>query len=73
MTMLKGKKIIYGITGSIAAAKAPIVARELVRSGGEVHCVMTTSAQQFTTAYSLSILTGNEAITDIFPASGQGT
>src|SRR5579872_3161511 len=71
--MLKGKKIIYGITGSIAAAKAPIVARELIRAGAEVHCALTESAQKFTTPYSLSILTGNEAITDIFPASGKGT
>src|SRR5579872_4366656 len=71
--MLKGKKIIYGITGSIAAAKAPIVARELIRAGAEVHCALTESAQKFTTPYSLSILTGNEAITDIFPVSGKGT
>jgi phosphopantothenoylcysteine decarboxylase/phosphopantothenate--cysteine ligase len=71
--MLNGKKIIYGITGSIAASKAPIVARELVRAGAEVHCALTESAQKFTTPYSLSILTGNEAITDIFPVSGKGT
>ena len=71
--MLSGKKIIYGITGSIAAAKAPIIARELVRAGAEVHCALTNSAQKFTTAYSLSVLTGNEAITEIFPSSGTGT
>ena len=71
--MLSGKKIIYGITGSIAAAKAPIIARELVHAGAEVHCVMTNSAQKFTTPYSLSILTGNQAITEIFPSSGTGT
>ncbi len=71
--MLNAKKIIYGITGSIAAAKAPIIARELVRTGAEVHCALTNSAQKFTTPYSLSILTGNEAITEIFPSSGKGT
>ncbi len=71
--MLNSKKIIYGITGSIAAAKAPIIARELVRAGADVHCALTNSAQKFTTAYSLSILTGNQAVTDIFPASGKGT
>jgi phosphopantothenoylcysteine decarboxylase/phosphopantothenate--cysteine ligase len=71
--MLNGKKIIYGITGSIAAAKAPIVARELIRAGADVHCALTNSAQKFTTPYSLSILSGNEAITDIFPVSGKGT
>jgi len=71
--MLNAKRIIYGITGSIAAAKAPIIARELVRAGAEVHCALTNSAQKFTTPYSLSILTGNEAITEIFPSSGKGT
>jgi phosphopantothenoylcysteine decarboxylase/phosphopantothenate--cysteine ligase len=71
--MLNAKKIIYGITGSIAAAKAPVIARELVRAGAEVHCALTNSAQKFTTPYSLSILTGNEAITEIFPTSGKGT
>ena len=71
--MLNRKKIIYGVTGSIAAAKAPIVARELVREGAEVHCALTNSAQKFTTAYTLSILTGNEALTEIFPSSGSGT
>ncbi|MDP4221368.1 MAG: bifunctional phosphopantothenoylcysteine decarboxylase/phosphopantothenate--cysteine ligase CoaBC [Bacteroidota bacterium] len=71
--MLKGKKILYCITGSIAAAKAPIVARELIRSGADVHCVLTNSAQKFTTAYSLSILTGHEAITDIFSSSSNTT
>jgi phosphopantothenoylcysteine decarboxylase/phosphopantothenate--cysteine ligase len=71
--MLKGKKIIYGISGSIAAVKAPIIARELIRAGAEVHCALTESAQQFTTPYSLSILSGNEAITDIFPSRGKGT
>jgi phosphopantothenoylcysteine decarboxylase/phosphopantothenate--cysteine ligase len=71
--MLNGKKIIYGVTGSIAAVKAPIIARELIRSGAEVHCALTESAQKFTTPYSLSILTGNEAVTNIFPLSGKGT
>ncbi|MBS1904316.1 MAG: bifunctional phosphopantothenoylcysteine decarboxylase/phosphopantothenate--cysteine ligase CoaBC [Bacteroidetes bacterium] len=65
--MLQGKKIIYGITGSVATIKAPIVARELMRAGAEVHCVLTTHAEQFTTAYALSVLTKHEAITSIFP------
>ena len=43
--MLEGKKIIYGVTGSVAAIKAPIIARELMRAGATVqirsvdHCV----------------------------------
>jgi phosphopantothenoylcysteine decarboxylase/phosphopantothenate--cysteine ligase len=68
--MLNSKKIIYGITGSIAAAKAPIIARELIRVGAEVYCALTESAQKFTTPYALSILTGNEAITKVFASSG---
>ena len=65
--MLEGKKIIYGITGSIAAIKAPIIARELMRRGADVHCALTDSAEKFTTAYSLSVLTKNETQTSIFP------
>lgn len=67
--MLEGKKIIYGVTGSVAAIKAPIIARELMRSGATVQTVMTPSAEKFTTAYSLSVITKNEAITNIFSSS----
>jgi phosphopantothenoylcysteine decarboxylase/phosphopantothenate--cysteine ligase len=61
-------KIIYGITGSIAAIKSPIIARELMRADAEVYPVMTDSAEQFVTPYALSILTKNEAINSIFPS-----
>ena len=61
------KKIIYGITGSIAAIKSPIVARELMRAGYDVHPVLTDSAEEFVTPYALSILTKNETIRSIFP------
>lgn len=67
--MLKDKKIIYGVTGSIAAIKAPIVARELMRQGADVHCVLTPSAEKFTTGYALSVLTQNDAHSDIFTAT----
>jgi phosphopantothenoylcysteine decarboxylase/phosphopantothenate--cysteine ligase len=67
--VLKGKKIIYGVTGSIAAIKAPIVARELMRQGADVHCVLTPSAEQFTTSYALSVLTQNDTHSDIFTAT----
>ncbi|HYM21240.1 MAG TPA: bifunctional phosphopantothenoylcysteine decarboxylase/phosphopantothenate--cysteine ligase CoaBC [Candidatus Kapabacteria bacterium] len=66
--MIRGKKIIYGITGSVASVKAPIVARELMRAGADVHCVLTQHAEQFTTAYALSVLTKHETITSIFPS-----
>ena len=61
-------RIILGITGSIAADKAPLVARELMRSGAEVTPVLTEGALQFTTATALSALTKQTAITSIFPA-----
>ncbi len=67
--MLKAKRIIYGITGSIAAIKAPIIARELMRRGADVHPAMTNSAEKFTTAYALSVLTQNETETSIFPSA----
>lgn len=64
--MLKGKRIIYGVTGSVAAVKAPIVARELVRRGAVVYPALTASGAQFTTAYGLSVLTKNETAADVF-------
>jgi phosphopantothenoylcysteine decarboxylase / phosphopantothenate---cysteine ligase len=64
--MLKGKRIIYGVTGSVAAVKAPIVARELVRRGATVYPALTASGAKFTTAYGLSVLTRNETASDVF-------
>jgi phosphopantothenoylcysteine decarboxylase/phosphopantothenate--cysteine ligase len=65
--MLKGKTIILGVTGSIAAIKAPILARELMRRGATVHCAMTPAALAFTTPLALSALTQQAVITDILP------
>lgn len=66
---LKGKHIILGVTGSIAAVKAPMIARELMRQGAAVTVAMTSSAQQFVTPTALSVLTRTEVITEIFPKS----
>jgi phosphopantothenoylcysteine decarboxylase / phosphopantothenate---cysteine ligase len=63
---LRGKRIILGVTGSIAAVKAPRVASELKRAGAEVFCVMTESAHEFTSAKELSDASGTETITKIF-------
>src|SRR6185503_13210546 len=60
---------IYGVTGSIAAIKAPLVVRELLRMGADVFPALTRSAQQFTTSYALSVLARNEAVTDLFPVN----
>jgi len=58
--MFEGKKIILGITGSIAAYKAALLARLLVKSGAEVKVVMTSSALDFITPLTMSTLTGNQ-------------
>ncbi len=66
MKNLKGKKIVLGLTGSIATYKAPLLVRELVRAGAEVHCVMTPSATHFTTPMVLANVSNNPVITDMF-------
>ena len=54
--MLKGKKIVIGITGSIAAYKIPFLVRLLVREGAEVRVIMTPSATDFVTPLTLATL-----------------
>ncbi|HOI88080.1 MAG TPA: flavoprotein, partial [Lentimicrobium sp.] len=54
--MLKGKKILIGITGSIAAYKVPLLVRMLIREGAEVKVVMTPCATDFVTPLTLSTL-----------------
>lgn len=65
MDALKGKKIILGVTGSIAAYKSCFLIRELVKSGAEVKVVATKSALDFVGGISLSTLSRNELITDL--------
>lgn len=64
--MLKGKKIVLGVTGGIAAYKAAELVRELVRSGAEVFVVMTHSAQAFITPLTFQTLSGNKVATELF-------
>ncbi len=64
--MLKGKKIVLGVTGGIAAYKAAELVRELVRAGAEVHVVMTGSAQAFVTPLTFQTLSGNKVVTELF-------
>lgn len=68
---LENKKIILGITGSISAFKAPLIVRELIRKGAEVKVVMTPSACEFITALTLSNLTKNPVIVDMFDKNMQ--
>jgi phosphopantothenoylcysteine decarboxylase/phosphopantothenate--cysteine ligase len=62
--MLQGKKIILGITGSIAAYKSAILTRLLVKAGAEVKVVMTSSATEFITPLTLSTLSKNPVLTE---------
>ncbi len=63
--MLEGKKILLGITGSIAAYKATILTRLLVKAGAEVKIIMTQAAKDFVTPLSLSTLSKNPVLTDL--------
>ena len=64
--MLKGKKILLGITGSIAAYKSIFLVRLLVREGAEVKVIMTPSAKDFVTSLTLSTLSKNPVLTELF-------
>lgn len=64
--MLKGKKIVLGITGSIAAYKSCLIIRQLVRKGAEVQVVITPSGKEFITPITLSALTQKPVISDFF-------
>ena len=64
--MLKGKKIVLGITGSIAAYKACYIIRELVRRGAEVQVVITPAGKEFITPITLSALTQKPVISEFF-------
>ena len=64
--MLKGKKIVLGITGSIAAYKACLIIRELVKRGAEVQAVITPAGKEFITPITLSALTQKPVISDFF-------
>lgn len=66
-SIFSGKKIILGVTGGIAAYKSCLLARILVKRGAEVRVIMTPSALEFITPLTLSTLTGNEVIVNIFP------
>lgn len=64
--MLKGKKIVLGITGSIAAYKSCFIIRELVKRGAEVQVVITPAGKEFITPITLSALTQKPVISEFF-------
>ena len=70
--MLKGKHIVLGITGSIAAYKACLIIRGLIKQGAEVQVVITPAGKEFITPITLSALTSKPVISDFF-AQRDGT
>lgn len=69
---LKGKHILVGVTGGIAAYKTPMLVREFVRRGAEVKVVMTPMARQFVTPLTLATVSKNPIVVDFFdPENGQ--
>ena len=64
--MLKGKRIVLGITGSIAAYKSCLIIRELMKAGAEVQVVITPAGKEFITPITLSALTQKPVISEFF-------
>lgn len=69
MTAIRGKHIILGITGGIAAYKSAMLVRLLVKAGAEVQVVMTPNAKEFITPVTLSTLSGKPVISEFFTAN----
>jgi phosphopantothenoylcysteine decarboxylase/phosphopantothenate--cysteine ligase len=69
---LTGRRVVLGVTGSIAAYKAVLLARLLVKEGAAVDVVMTMSATQFVGASTFAGVTGRPALTDMFDAGVGG-
>lgn len=63
--MLQGKKILVGVSGSIAAYKTALLTRLLIKEGAEVKIVMTSAAKDFVTPLSLSTLSKNPVLVDL--------
>ena len=66
MSTLKGKKIVLGITGSIAAYKACLIIRGLIKRGAEVQVVITPAGKEFITPITLSALTSKPVVSEFF-------
>ncbi len=69
--MLKGRNILIGVTGGIAAYKTATIIRLLVKEGAEVKVIMTDHAKEFITSLTLSTLSKNPVLTEFFnPENG---
>lgn len=65
--MLTNKTVVLGLTGAIAAYKAPEIIRKLIQHGARVKVVMTANARHFVTAQTLRSVSGHEVISEMFP------
>ncbi len=70
---LSGRKLLLGVSGSIAAYKAAELVRLLKKAGAEVQVIMTRDAERFIPALTLSTLSGKTTLVDIFPEQAEGT
>jgi phosphopantothenoylcysteine decarboxylase / phosphopantothenate---cysteine ligase len=64
--MLKGKRILIGVTGGIAAYKIPFLVREFKQAGAEVKCILTPASSAFVTPLTLATLSENPVETELF-------
>ena len=67
--MFAGRRVVLGVTGGVAAYKAPYLARRLIEQGAQVRTVMTSTALKFVGAATLGAVTGSDPITDLFTDS----
>jgi phosphopantothenoylcysteine decarboxylase/phosphopantothenate--cysteine ligase len=72
ITILDGKRIVLGVTGSIAAFKAADLASKLTQAGATVDVIMTEAAQRFVTPLTFRALTGRPVYTDLWNTEGDG-
>jgi phosphopantothenoylcysteine decarboxylase/phosphopantothenate--cysteine ligase len=66
------RKVLLGVTGSIAAYKTALLVRDLVKAGAQVQVVMTRSAHDFVTPLTLATLSGRPVLTELFVRDGSG-
>ena len=73
MAMLKGRRVVLGVTGSIAAYKSAFLVRELVKAGAEVRVVMTPGAKEFITPLTLGTLSKHPVHSELTDDRDTGT
>jgi len=72
MAMLDNKRVLLGVTGSIAAYKSAFIVRELVKAGAEVKVIMTPASKEFITPLTLGTLSKNQVLSDLVKDEDKG-